>query len=206
MGSVDTFGKNREGLACFNEIGVDLAQKIVYVLMLCMCANVISTYKKDLKIVCTSFLTAWPKYLFLSVLYIKGSLVIVFLSCREEPGSTSLLYRKNSRLSCILSSLGRRFSGRTTQLLSPPHPILLLLFLFSPFPFSFLFPSLLFSLLLYFPPNPLPPTSSILLNPPTPPTSSILLNPPIPPTLPHLQPFPQITLPPWCIPVLRRAH
>ena len=93
-------------------------------------------------------------YLFLSVLYIKGSLVIVFLSfCREEPGSTSLLYRKNSRLSCILSSLGRRFSGRTTQLLSPPHPILFLLFLFSSFPFSFLFPSLLFSLLLYFPPN-----------------------------------------------------
>ena len=146
--------------------------------MLCMCANVISTYKKDLKIICTSFLRAWPKYLFLSVLYIKGSLVIVFLSFyREEPGSTSLLYRKNSRLSCILSSLGRRFSGRTTQLLSPPRPFLLLLFLFSPFPVSFLFPSLLFSLLLYFPPNP-----------PTPPPSHTS-------TLPHLQPPTPPTLP-----------
>ena len=190
MGSVATIGKNREGLACFNEIGVDLAQKIAYVLMLCMCANVISTYKKDLKIICTSFLRAWPKYLFLSVLYIKGSLVIVFLSfCREEPGSTSLLYRKNSRLSCILSSLGRRFSGRTTQLLSPPHPILLLLFLFSPFPFSFLFPSLLFS----------PSYSPALL-------SSQFFHLQLPPsfsTLPHLQPFPQITLPPWCVSMLR---
>ena len=156
-----------------------------------MCANVISTCKKDLKIICTSFLNAWPKYLFLSVLYIKGSLVIVFLSfCREEPGSTSLLYRKNSRLSCILSSLGRRFSGRTTQLLSPPHPIpsssSYSSFLLFPSPFSSPLSSCL--------------SCSIFL------PIFYLQPPPFFSTLPHLQSFPQITLPPWCIPVLRRAH
>ena len=92
---------------------------------------------------------------------------LFFSFCREEHGSISLLYRRSSHPSCNLSSLGRRSSGMSTQLLSPPLPILLLLLfsflLFSNFTNSFSPP--LFSQSFH-----PPPPSSILVDPLTPPT------------------------------------
>ena len=115
---------------------------------------------------------------------------LFFSFCREEHGSISLLYRRSSRPSCNLSSLGRRSSGMSTQLLSPPLPnLLLLLFLFSSFSSP---PILQTALLLHFSPNPftlfhLPQSLSTL-------------------QLLQLCSLSQITLPPRCVPVLRRAY
>ena len=149
-----------------------------------------------------SFLALLTSYLFLSVLYIvheEGSLVIVFLLLQGRAWFHLSLVQK--KLSSFMQSLLSRQEvlryEYTASLPSSSHPPstsfpLFSFLLSSNFTNSSSPPILQTALLLHFSPNPF----TLLYLPQSLSTLQLL----------QLYSLSQITLPPWCIPVLRRAY